>query len=1122
MRKKIIIILASVLIIAVGVVLVLHLTNNSSPSSEKASKMVEIMDATFKSADFTVGNNDTSTSKQSLSVDDSSLNNQTFSNANAFNAQGQSASAFGVQVAPFSLDLTSSLMLDLELLTSNFMGAHGGVPLTETNKKAIKGEAMTLGSPFAVMTKAFIQVYGDKVFKNNYESSKTIFHIEGEGDEYTINGVIKENGRMRSGVRMTFKKHDNDTYSYKFVEYSVYYDDTNSSPSSTLTIAMYMEGLGALRAELQANTSSIFDDYDTAYDSFKINKVTASYFAMDNYGAVEDIESTTYQRKLLLDFAKNTLEFDNQTYKNLCAINTTAQISEREMVELEGYAKSMVYATPYYYETNDTYVRDYYRVPSNVTVVKTGSIPATKTVYIHPQVTLIESRPFQQPQFLKEIVFDDLSGGQLKQIGSFDDRTGNPSFILSMTKVKNFSLPPSVKKLELGEYILNTNVEMLNLSTYEPEWLTDPSKITYNQTEWFSSGNKEIAYTTLKIGGLDEFTFKEARYINELYMPKFNMGISFNAPNHINITSEYGEEYYAEAHQELYDSLWAYLESTDGTREDWFENLGFVETLEVIDKLYVHKFNNIIPSNYFESSSDKENEKDKKDKDKDKNEGQSRKDFDVVIYYDPYQNSPEQKLETHRSINEILVYPTDYFAVASEEQYQYDRNNTYGTNLVRTTVTIRGADNLTFSGVSIDSVYAEDGALKAVADLSVQEKFYAPYVKSQDAIRYQGQTPTYFIGWSYLEDGEVSVYPYQLVMNNKQTLYPVYAEGSQDVQFIDNGNDTYSVKFIGTRDIDGALVIPSKYNGKAVTHVLKHDGASGLNADIVIFGCGIQFCDVNAVSADCMLIYPETIEQLTGYASINYINEENYIKLKNAIYYPAGTSMYGVLMEADSYINDSDDTVCIVPPETKVIAPAAFSLDIDTVSLSEGLIGIGINAFEYSPIRNIVLPSTVRHLGYQAFVACDRLVTAKLNEGLTEIPDYLFSGCTALESVIIPTTVTKFGTCPFDYCEQLGTVWENGRYLSDGTNPYAVLIGVAGDYSNELTIHEDTVAIAFALSYVSIDTLNIGSNLKVVGDCVLRSCDVHTINYNGTNKDWQQISFGIDNDLSNITVVCKD
>ena len=45
-----------------------------------------------------------------------------------------------------------------------------------------------------------------------------------------------------------------------------------------------------------------------------------------------------------------------------------------------------------------------------------------------------------------------------------------------------------------------------------------------------------------------------------------------------------------------------------------------------------------------------------------------------------------------------------------------------------------------------------------------------------------------------------------------------------------------------------------------------------------------------------------------------------------------------------------------------------------------------------------------------------------LPEGLTEIGNYLFQGCTALRAVIIPGTVERIGRYAFSYCKKLDSV----------------------------------------------------------------------------------------------------
>lgn len=76
------------------------------------------------------------------------------------------------------------------------------------------------------------------------------------------------------------------------------------------------------------------------------------------------------------------------------------------------------------------------------------------------------------------------------------------------------------------------------------------------------------------------------------------------------------------------------------------------------------------------------------------------------------------------------------------------------------------------------------------------------------------------------------------------------------------------------------------------------------------------------------------------------------------------------------------------------------------VLLPEGMREIRNCAFEDSRLESIRIPTTVTKIGGYAFTRCSNLKKVCLPPGLTRIEGHTFSSCTALESVSIPESVT--------------------------------------------------------------------------------------------------------------------
>ena len=71
---------------------------------------------------------------------------------------------------------------------------------------------------------------------------------------------------------------------------------------------------------------------------------------------------------------------------------------------------------------------------------------------------------------------------------------------------------------------------------------------------------------------------------------------------------------------------------------------------------------------------------------------------------------------------------------------------------------------------------------------------------------------------------------------------------------------------------------------------------------------------------------------------------------------------------------------------------------------------------------SVVIPDSVRSLGFQTFYSCQSLVGISLGNGLTSIGQEAFNECTSLTDIAIPNSVTNIATYAFYYCPNLQSV----------------------------------------------------------------------------------------------------
>lgn len=118
-----------------------------------------------------------------------------------------------------------------------------------------------------------------------------------------------------------------------------------------------------------------------------------------------------------------------------------------------------------------------------------------------------------------------------------------------------------------------------------------------------------------------------------------------------------------------------------------------------------------------------------------------------------------------------------------------------------------------------------------------------------------------------------------------------------------------------------------------------------------------------------------------------------------------GPVFAGNVLYAFKKLSLPTDTAVTVPEGTTGIADGAFEqcndrYYITSVLLPESLKYIGDNAFEgCSGLGYIIIPDGVTHIGAYAFQGCYKMRQAVLGKGLTYLPDFAFFDCDLLTSV---------------------------------------------------------------------------------------------------------------------------
>ena len=228
---------------------------------------------------------------------------------------------------------------------------------------------------------------------------------------------------------------------------------------------------------------------------------------------------------------------------------------------------------------------------------------------------------------------------------------------------------------------------------------------------------------------------------------------------------------------------------------------------------------------------------------------------------------------------------------------------------------------------------------------------------------------------------------------------------------------------------DGCLRLPAAIDGTAVTEI----SAAVYNSE--------------SVKPDLVELYiPDSVTEIDYIAFNDYSSLEAFrvdpanpffqaedgvlldVKRHKVVRYPeakAGTHYEvpaGYQLESCAFFGARNLTSVTLPEGVFRIPNFCFAraMNLERIVIPEGVVSIEGNAFssfcgEQNKLREVILPSTVREIGSNAFENCS-ITSIRLPESLESIGERAFSGCSELRTIAIPAKVSRIGAYAFDGC----------------------------------------------------------------------------------------------------------
>lgn len=203
------------------------------------------------------------------------------------------------------------------------------------------------------------------------------------------------------------------------------------------------------------------------------------------------------------------------------------------------------------------------------------------------------------------------------------------------------------------------------------------------------------------------------------------------------------------------------------------------------------------------------------------------------------------------------------------------------------------------------------------------------------------------------------------------------------------------------------------------------------------------------------------------------------------------------------YINGSLVQNVTIPSGTDLTNKFYGSTSLESVTIEDGVTSIGQYAFAgCSTLNYISLPSTLTQLGTATFQNCKDLTSINIPSGVTLINHTCFDGCSNLTSVALPSTVTKMDQRAFQNCSSLTTITGTENVASLGFGTFSGTgISIIPTFSSSLTSFPEN---CFGRCKNLTGDLVISGNIKTIGNRVFQGSANATGNIGLNNITFQE------------------
>lgn len=182
---------------------------------------------------------------------------------------------------------------------------------------------------------------------------------------------------------------------------------------------------------------------------------------------------------------------------------------------------------------------------------------------------------------------------------------------------------------------------------------------------------------------------------------------------------------------------------------------------------------------------------------------------------------------------------------------------------------------------------------------------------------------------------------------------------------------------------------------------------------------------------------PDSVEEIARYAfssclNLKKINIPAKVTELNAVFPGRGT-LVDIQVSPDNPVFYIQDGV-LFDREKKALVIYPGGREDERYEIPDGTLAIASEAFMRAKLSEIVIPGSVKVIGSNTFLFCDRLTSITIPEGVEEIKGLAFQSCAGLKEIRLPRSLVKVGENPIRQCVNLRKI-----IVSEGHPALAVM-----------------------------------------------------------------------------------